>query len=148
MKKKSGFIPDGFKLDDADRAFLESMGCWHRHSSGYLVRFIRDEAGKKIKLYAHRVIMEHMNGCPLPEKLVIDHKNRDPMDNRRENLRLVTHRQNCLNTSHAKGYTKLANGKYRAIIKVNGKAIELGHWSTPEEARAAYLTAKKFLHKI
>lgn len=35
--------------------------------------------------------------------LVTDHINRDKLDNRRENLRQVTHRQNVLNSNHLDG---------------------------------------------
>jgi hypothetical protein len=149
MRKKNGFIPAGFQFDDDDRAYLESMGCWHRHSAGYLVRFIGSKNGKKVKVYAHRVIMERINnGTQIPAGLVVDHVNSDKSDNRRKNLRLVTIQQNAFNIPKVKGWTKLPCGRYRATIRLSRKVYDLGTWATPEEARAAYMTAKRFLHKI
>ena len=73
-----------------------------------------------------------------------------PKDNRIENLRILNHHQNLMNNLHfAKGYyfNKPMN-KYQASIEINKKAIYLGCYDTPEEAREAYLKAKPLYHII
>lgn len=45
--------------------------------------------GKKI--YLHRFLMDS------PEGLIVDHINHQTLDNRRENLRVVTHSENMKN---------------------------------------------------
>tara|TARA_R110002020_G_scaffold453680_1_gene668701 strand:+ start:407 stop:868 length:462 start_codon:yes stop_codon:yes gene_type:complete len=71
----------------------------------------------------------------------IDHIDRDTNNNKIENLRIATARQNCFNRG-AKGYTyrKKVN-KYEASIKINGKSIYLGRYNTKEEAHNKYLEA-------
>ena len=78
----------------------------------------------------------------------IDHINQDKLDNRFENLRLVTRQQNAFNNK-AKGYSWHKNkNKWQASIRLNGKLYHLGLFSTQEEARQAYLKAKSIMHKI
>ena len=78
----------------------------------------------------------------------IDHYNRDRRDNRLENLHVVTHQQNTFNRSDVKGYTLRPSGKWLAKIAINGKQKHLGLYVTEEEARNAYLEAKKKYHPI
>lgn len=78
----------------------------------------------------------------------IDHINNDPLDNRRENLRICSASQNLMNKlPHAgaavpyKGVSFDKDGRklpYRAKIKVPEKLINIGSFATPEEAAQAY----------
>ena len=49
-----------------------------------------------------------------PNELVVDHINRRVYDNRLENLRIVTHRQNSRNTSINKNNTTGSTGVWKA----------------------------------
>jgi hypothetical protein len=93
---------------------------------------------------AHRIIFGMM-GHPIPEGMLGDHVNRNPLDNKWENLRLATRTQNnrnmsmkCTNTTGFTGVCR-AKGieKYRATITVDRRSIHLGTFSTPEEAAIA-----------
>jgi hypothetical protein len=94
---------------------------------------------------AHRVIWLWMTGrWPNPE---VDHKNRNPSDNRWRNLREATHAEGARNRSLSKYNTSGFNGvgmwpathkaskKYRAQIRVNNHILHLGSFDTFEEAR-------------
>lgn len=84
----------------------------------------------------------------------IDHINRDPTDNRWENLRPANRSENCTNrrtfsttgfkgvSFHKYGYKK----KYTARIVANGKLKSLGYFETPEQAHAAYVAAALKYH--
>jgi hypothetical protein len=78
---------------------------------------------------------------------VIDHWNRNPADNRVENLRSCTLSENHMNkgnTHHKydlpRGVTwHKARGKYKAARRVDGRSHHIGLFGTVEEAEAAYL---------
>lgn len=74
----------------------------------------------------------------------VDHIDRNPNNNRIENLRLATKRQNEYNKPR-RGCT-FENGKWRASIYDHGKNVYLGLYDTPEEASAAYWEYANKLH--
>lgn len=76
----------------------------------------------------------------------IDHKNGDKTDNRISNLREVTNQQNQFNQNRKGYYYHKPSGKYLSRIMVNGKDVYLGYYDNPNDARAAYLEAKKNYH--
>jgi len=80
---------------------------------------------------------------------LIDHINHDKLNNSVENLRITNGTGNQQNKKNTKGYTFIKKmNKYRAQINVNRKTIYLGYFDTKEEARQAYLDAKKIYHII
>ena len=84
--------------------------------------------------YLHRYIMN----CP--DDMVIDHINRNPLDNRKANLRICTQHQNTMNRKSLnsnRGISKTSSGKYRARIHINKKEKHLGVFDTIEEAEKA-----------
>ena len=81
----------GFTQIDADDAHLDKHN-WCLSGDGYPMTFVK---GKLVKLH-HLVLGKPENG------LVTDHINRNKLDNRKENLRFVTQRENLLNGAHSK----------------------------------------------
>ncbi len=103
--------------------------------------------GKRKYYLIHRIIAFAYLGLDLENpKKVIDHIDRNILNNCVSNLRLVSNQENSFNKG-AKGYRKNGN-KYQARIKINGKLIHLGLFETEEEAHNAYLTAKEIHHVI
>jgi len=79
---------------------------------------------------------------------IIDHININSLDNRIENLRILTNHQNQWNTN-AKGYTwSKRKNKWHAQIQINYKNKFLGLFDNEEDARQAYLNAKEVYHKL
>jgi len=111
-------------------------------SSGYLCTKIDGRV-----YLVHRLIWLMFNGS-IDKNMQIDHINRKPLDNRIQNLRLVTQQQNKFNTK-VKGYSfhKLSN-KYRARIMIDGEHIHLGLFEKERDAKDAYLKAKEKYHII
>lgn len=86
-----------------------------------------------------------------PEELV-DHEDRDPANNRINNLREATYQQNQHNklqigATGFPGVTKRNRAKpYLAKIRIGGVRINLGSFYTAEEAAEAYRQAKQKYH--
>jgi hypothetical protein len=87
-------------------------------------------------------------GKPEPG-FVVDHINGQGLDNRRENLRIITYRQNSQNR-HSESTSKFPgvyrrNNRWAATMTIEGKVTYLGTYTTEEEAFAAYKLANEIL---
>ena len=113
-----------------------------KSSHGYIIVGINNR-----RYYVHRLIYMYFNGSTNGKQ--IDHINRIRDDNRIENLRLVTHQENHFNRTGVHGYYwHKDNKKWSSQIVVGDKSIFLGLYEIENDARNAYLTAKKEYHII
>lgn len=98
--------------------------------------------------YAHRLVFDFEGG--IPQGMEVDHINGDRSDNRRSNLRLVDSAQNKWNTSKCSTNTSgikgvhfdSGSGKWRARFRHRGRFINVGLFSTSEEAGEAVAKAR------
>tara|TARA_R110001632_G_scaffold176038_1_gene295733 strand:- start:67 stop:618 length:552 start_codon:yes stop_codon:yes gene_type:complete len=119
------------------------------HNGGYMKITITIK-GRQRKLLAHRLAWFIYCG-ELPN--IIDHLDRDPLNNKITNLRLCTQQQNQFNTSKRVDNTSGFKGvdwykrdkKWRARIKQNGKRITLGCFDCPKKASEVYENKAKEL---
>lgn len=116
-------------VDEEDYLYLLGYK-WHYNNGRAWTTIRIEKGGKQYKIPMHGLIMQ----CP--KGLMIDHINRNPLDNRKENLRYANHRINGLNrkdNSHGVYWHKL-NKKWIASIPDNGKRKHVGYFKTKEEA--------------
>jgi hypothetical protein len=143
MKKVRLSNGDSTLIDDAD---LEkaSQFAWHWHEDdrtrdyGHVCATWDRSRHKQVHITLHSLILS------APPGYVVDHRDNDPLNNQRANLRICTQQHNVWNRRKGrkrayKGIT-LDRGKYKASIYRNGKATNLGRFDTPEEAALAYDT--------
>lgn len=128
-------------VDDEDYDLL-SRHKWCAHKSRYSV-YAKTRIGRNNNVLMHLMIL----GTGSPSEM-IDHANRNGLDNRRCNLRRCTRSQNLFNSKRrsdnstgVKGVRMLENGNFRARIGVNGNRLFLGDFKTLEEAGLAYRVA-------
>lgn len=116
-------IDDGtqFLFDKEDYEKIRKLH-WYKDKDGYLRGSIR---GKLI--FLHKFIMD----CP--EGMIVDHINRNPQDNRKQNLRICTPQQNVWNRKF-KGYTKVKD-KYRVTLWKDGKLVFRELCDTEDKAK-------------
>lgn len=134
-------------IDEADLDAV-SQHSWHaRNCKGRLYAATSDRReGYPSTLYMHRLILPGANR--------VDHINGNSLDNRRANLRDVTHRQNIANTFARDGGTSRFKGvhwarhakKWSAHITVNGKGRNLGYFVDETDAAKAYDAAARAGH--
>jgi hypothetical protein len=117
-------------------------------SRGYL-RLPLYYKGKEKSYKVHRLVAFAFLNLDLEnKKQIIDHKDRNQLNNDVSNLRILSQQQNTFNTN-AKGYSwHKRDKKWVAQISINGKSIYLGCFETEEDARQAYLDAKLIYHII
>lgn len=119
---------------------------WGVNSQGY-ARHSTTIKRKDHTILLHRFIMK----CP--KGMEIDHKNGNRLDNRRSNLRIATHIENCQNSAKTSRNTSGYKGvvfikdkqRWRASITSNGKTIYLGQFKNPRAAGRKYDEAAKVL---
>lgn len=127
------------RIDDSDYEKIKNRK-WYFDSHGYVAHGVYEQ-GKVTRYLMHRVILGLLHG----NKLCVDHINGDPLDNRRENIRIVTQGQNTQNRRkvnkrrkvgfHIRGTTFNARNKlWVASAYHNGKRKYLGLHETQEEA--------------
>jgi hypothetical protein len=129
---------------DAEDWLRISRFKWYVSSDGGTRMYVYTYVDKK-KIYLHRMILE------APDDQRVDHRNGNPLDNRKANLRLATHQQNMFNcgkrstykgkptASTFKGVTwDRSCERYKAQIVKDGVNHNLGYFDDPREAALVY----------
>lgn len=119
-------------VDDADYKRVKSFK-WSIDPYGYPIARAADGKNRAM----HRFIINAQPGYE------IDHVNRNKLDNRRCNLRIVTRAQNLMNRAawgkiKYKGVCERNGGLFVSRIYLNKKEIVIGLFRTPELAAIAF----------
>jgi hypothetical protein len=124
---------------------------WHL-SSGYASRNLPDINYVRGQVpYMHRLVFERYHGA-IPDGLVVDHIDRDRLNNTPENLRAVTQSKNMLNVgkrrNNTSGYTGVGwwRGWWRATVSIDKRSKCLGYFASAREAAVAVNNAYRTHH--
>lgn len=130
----NGEIVETCIIDKEDEERVKLQGPWYL-AAGYV---------KNNNTRIHNFILNHFGTT---DGLVIDHHNRNPLDNRKCNLRLITQAANIQNKRKASGMSSQYFGvswdrvqnKWRASTEFGqSKKISIGLYENEEEAAYAY----------
>ncbi len=147
-KKEANVIVGQSLVDDKDYEYLKQWK-WNLSKDGYAIR--RESYSgvgcPSIFVFMHRAILEN-HGHDI-KAYVVDHMDRNRLNNQKENLRICSIMQNNQNKKHKptknspyKGVKYLKNiNKYQATIP-----FDLGIFSTAEKARDAYNKTAKDIY--
>lgn len=127
-----------FDLDDYD---LIKQYYWHESQDGYLMACGRTELGDKKHIKLHKIVVNYK---------IVDHYNRNKLDNRKENLKdsnLCENNRNRPifrnNISGVMGLNYYINRKtWKASIRLDDKSIFLGYYKNKPDAIKARLDAE------
>lgn len=147
-------LPHGYQtiIDAADWLLVQGLAL-HRDASNGYVYFSIWRDGKNRWQTLHGLLMYGLL-VRSPKGMHVDHRNGDPLDNRRANLRVVTPQRNQVNrkrlnrnnTSGVRGVAyqpaRSSSRPWRAHIKVDGRIRTLGQFATKAEALAARRAAE------
>jgi len=107
--------------------------------------YAKAHVGERI-IYMHRLLL--LGDAKEATDFKVDHISGNGLDNRRKNLRVVTHGQNMMNSvgrtairkSRYKGVSVRVHSikPYRACIQVQGKQKHLGYFAVESDAARAY----------
>ena len=92
--------------------------------------------------YLHQIIL------PKETSLVIDHIDRNPLNNRKNNLRQVTPSENCINKVIKGVHYVLREKKWVAYITKDYKRYHLGYFKTIEQALLARSNARNKYYRV
>jgi len=117
-----------FDLEDYDKI---KNYCWYIDANGYICCHLLN----KQYLYMHRYILNVIDD-------VVDHKDGHTFNNRKYNLRDCTYSNNQMNRKKQNNNTSGTTGvsysdkqnSWRAYITINGNQINLGYFSTINQA--------------
>lgn len=138
-------------VDDEDFEWLNQWK-WY-YSNGYAMRKPHIRGSKP---YRSDIIQMHRLVNKTPIKFQTDHINRNPLDNRKCNLRTVTLQKNHFNMKPKQNnisgmlgvnWSKKIN-KWRTRIMINGKDISLGYYINLEDAINVRRRAEQIYHII
>lgn len=123
------------------------------NSSHYLYVFLhKNKVRKKYKIH-QLVAMSFLNHIPYGNILVVDHIDNSKLNNRLDNLQIITQRENVTKGKQAReskyvgvDFQKRTNN-YRARIIIENKRIYLGCFANELEAGIAYQKALKMYNE-
>jgi hypothetical protein len=129
-------------LVDDDVYELVGRKKWRRDTKGYAVSSLGWVNGKKMEDKLHRLVM----GLSPGDGLVVDHMNHDRLDNRRQNLRVVTNALNKQNgrahrdsTSQHVGVSwETSKRRWVAQVGIDGRHVHIGRFRDELQAAKAY----------
>lgn len=161
MHLSVGQVRHKFAYDEVSGIITWEKPCHNRIKQGEIAGTVKSNSritirvtvdGKEKHVLAHRLAWCHFYGY-WPD-FVVDHKDRNPLNNSISNLRRATKQQNNFNrvarkngTSKHKGVSLVKEtGRWRVQATLNKKVHSLGTFDTEEEASIAYQTFAKLNH--
>ena len=130
-------------VNQSDPSLIEHFN-WY-YADGYAAVAV-EVNGKTEKIRMHQLLLDTGFMVGKGQGNVVDHMNRDKLDNRRDNLRITSQRDNGKNKSNNSSgltgvYFDKSKDRWRAYTRLAGKRIHRGYFDDQLTAAAAYQQA-------
>jgi hypothetical protein len=145
--------------DDDFNWLIQLKWCAHRkpnYAGGGAYMAVHNDCstGKPRMILMHRAIMSSILGRELGRGEKVDHIDRNPLNNQRENLRLASATDSMCNrnrfANNKSGFKGVSwskkSHKWKSEIKYQHQNYTLGYFTDVEEAAKAYDKAARELH--
>ena len=115
------------------------------NKTGYISVTLTKNKVRRSILVHQLVAMGFLNHTPCGHDLVVDHIDSDKLNNKLNNLQVITNRENCSKdrknkTSKYSGvYWDKNNNNWRTQTSINGKTFHIGSFTNEEDAYNAYV---------
>lgn len=127
--------------DQEDQCIINKHRKWHINKIGNVLY-----VGANVYLGNRKAVFTMLHRMIMPESKRVDHIDGNGLNNKRSNLRAVTHKQNIRNTRTPKnnksGYKGVSKDNWtnlwRVWIEVDGKRISGGRFESKNEAALIY----------
>jgi hypothetical protein len=119
---------------------------WHAvkgKGTHYAARRVGDKT-----VYMHRYVLGLVDA---PRDVCVDHKDRNGLNNQRENLRACTHKENAQNRGYRTDFTGMrgvrleSSGRWSAYLRNDGRLVHLGTFDNEKDAGIAYAAVCRFI---
>lgn len=132
MKKIKASNADLYILVDSEDYPFLSRFSWYISSHGYATMTMKSAF---VPMHRFLVTLDSRKG-------IVDHIDGNKLNNQKANLRLTNHKQNAHNIKKKSNLglrgVSVEGNKFKASIKLHGKAKHIGSFADPFEAAAAY----------
>lgn len=145
-KKYNQYFFDGdvavVRLDNANVPMICDKDVWEKECDHYW--YLSKAIGYACSYHDGNFATFHSRVIDCPKGMVRDHINQDKLDNRRQNLRIVTYSENNRNKKHVPGkygipgLYKAPKGNFYLKVFVEDHYETMGGFVTLEDAREAY----------
>jgi hypothetical protein len=140
---------DGRVYSNKSNLFLK----FGKNTSGYLQVNLWNKNKPKTKFVHHLVAESYLNHKPNGQTLVIDHIDNNKLNNKVENLQLITQRENSYKRNKSMNktvgvYWSTQNKKWQVRPRVNNRKHFVGYFDCKNTAQMIYFDFCKYIDSI
>jgi hypothetical protein len=130
---KLGYIKSLYRVTSLNKVIEESIKSYHVGTNGYFNVTLNKNGAKKTHSVHQLMAITYLNHIPNGYKSVINHIDNNKLNNRIDNIEIVSSRYNTQYSKSTKGVYE-RNGKFEIYLRIDGVKTYLGSFDDKEKA--------------